>query len=270
MKDPQTSRPHAVTTISIGNSHISAVIWGEDGKPIEICPHMPATARQIKSFGSLKGDVLVAGVVPRFKKQVLNLLNGKRKRRAFLFRTDIVPEIEIVPDPPEKVGDDRIAAALGALTLDATVPWIVADLGTAVTCNAVTPAVGSKLPRFEGGLIAPGLLMSLKALTAQTAQLPDLAESADDASEQHFIGRNTEEAMRWGVNVAQIAALLAMIEGQRAILGPRAKIAITGGGAAAMMDALRQSPHSSLEIQYQPHLVQLGLGAAWRAAKLRR
>jgi pantothenate kinase type III len=270
MKDPQTSRPHAVTTISIGNSHVSMFQWDDEGQPFSICPNMPRQIAQLAaSLARGKVEVLIAGVVPRLKKQLHKLLKQKRCRVA-TFRTDIVPEIEIVPDPPEKVGDDRIASALGALTLDATVPWIVADLGTAVTCNAVTPAVGSKLPRFEGGLIAPGLLMSLKALSAQTAQLPDLAESADDASEQHFIGRNTEEAMRWGVNVAQIAALLAMIEGQRAILGPRAKIALTGGGAAAMMDALRQSPHSSLAIQYQPHLVQLGLGAAWRAAKLRR
>jgi pantothenate kinase type III len=264
------AEPCAFTTLNIGNSHISAVKWGEDGKPVEVMPALPSTARQIKALASLRGDVLVAGVVPRFKRQVLGLLNTKKKQRAFIFRTDVVPEIEIVPDPPEKVGDDRIAAALGALALDATVPWIVADLGTAMTCNAVTPAIGAKLPRFEGGLIAPGLMMSFKALAAQTAQLPDLADSADDASEQHFIGRNTEEAMRWGVNIAQIAALLAMIEGQRAILGPSTMIAVTGGGAAALMDALNRSPHPSLKVQHCPHLVHLGLAAAWRGAKLRR
>jgi len=251
-------------TIAIGNSHCSLALWKENGsvdetRQLEISPSARLPLRRGET-------VLICSVVPRKTAKLLSVLK-KKGAKAFVFRKDILPDIDIIPEPPERVGSDRIAGALGALSLDASVPWVIADIGTAVTCNAVTPARGSKLPRFEGGLIAPGAALSFKALAKGTAQLPEINSDAFGDGQDGFVGTSTEAAMRGGVAIQQLAGLLAMIEGQRAILGPETRVALTGGGAQYLKDALERSPHRRFEIRYEPLLVHLGLKAAWSAVQ---
>jgi type III pantothenate kinase len=255
-------------TLAIGNSHTTRLLWNPDGsveadswRKIESTPK--AVAALPLRFKRGEG-VLVSSVVPKLTKLVVGSLT-KRGCNLSIFRQDVVPDIEIIPEPPERVGSDRIAAALGALAIDPTVPWVVADSGTAVTCNAVTPARGSKLPRFEGGLIAPGAALSLHALSKGTAQLPDIKDDGGDM--QGFIGTSTEQAMQLGVAIQQIAGLMAMIEGQRAILGPETRVALAGGGGPMLYDALKRSALRHFDIVYEPYLVHRGLAAAWKAAQ---
>ena len=254
----QQTQPPALFTVHIGNTHVNSVCWSAAGQVLVCGGDGKADARGIKalaaallSAGGKNTPIVIAGVVPRLKTSLVKLLK-KRGGKVLVFRRDFVPEIEIVPEPPEKAGDDRVAAALGALALDASVPWIVVDAGTALTCNAVTPARGGKLPRLEGGLIAPGAAMSLNALARQTAQLPELIPDPGDASDFNFIGRSTEQAMRHGVMLAQVAALLAMLEGQKGILGPQTRVVITGGGAAALQDAIKKAAPAPLDHPLHP------------------
>ncbi len=255
-------------TISIGNSHTSRMLWNDDGAPdLASWKQMESTPKAAASFPYRlkRGDgVLISSVVPRLTKLIQRVLKQKGCSVS-VFRADVIPDIEIVPEPPQRVGSDRIASALGALSIDAAVPWVIADVGTAVTCNAVTPARGSKQPRFEGGLIAPGAALALHALSKGTAQLPEI-KSDEEADEQGFIGTSTEQAMQFGVAIQQVAGVLAMIEGQRAILGAGTRVALAGGGARALHHALKNSPLRGFEIHYDPYLVHRGLAAAWKSA----
>lgn len=91
---------------------------------------------------------------------------------------------------PSTLGFDRLAAAVGAWSLQPGKPLLIIDMGTAVTYDFVT-AEGV----FAGGNIAPGLRTRLKALHFYTGKLP-LVEPADDFD---LLGNTTETAIRSGV-----------------------------------------------------------------------
>ena len=106
----------------------------------------------------------------------------------FLSHTTSLP---IVLDyaTPETLGRDRIAAAVGAYTLDPGATWIVIDLGTCLTLDLVRDG------EFKGGVISPGLAMRLRSMHEFTVGLPQV----DFNDKVTFPGRSTEESMQVGV-----------------------------------------------------------------------
>jgi pantothenate kinase type III len=271
MADALNNEAFDVFTINVGNTHCRMIGWHRDGamapclewQTQRVVPKNISTL--IRQRGAQKASVVVAGVVPDYK-EGLRARFEKDQIAVAEFREDLPAPIEIVPKPSERVGDDRIAGALGALYLDPKCPWVVVDVGTAVTVNAVRPARGRGLPRFEGGLIFPGAEISLRALTEHTAQLPEL-NAQISAARPVFIGKNTEDAMRWGVYHAQREAAVALAKAQVKILGARTRIALTGGGSgdAFFVSRFRQAfPKRGMLINFGT-LVHLGLFAAWKA-----
>lgn len=257
-----------LVTVNIGNTHTTATSWrlpGEASETLELQSDFKSML-SIAKFACAATEIMVASVVKQCARKLLNDLLTLERQPNFL-RIDIVPQIEIVPQPEELVGDDRVAVALGALSLDGNCPWIVVDAGTAVTCNAVTPGRAGQLPRFEGGLIFPGAALCLQSLNQGTAQLPDLKTAAIENGSFEFIGRNTEQAILYGAMAMQSAAVLSMIEGQQAMLGGNACVALTGGGAKFLIEALKRSGGAKYNIVYEPALVHRGLLAAWKAAR---
>jgi len=91
---------------------------------------------------------------------------------------------------PETLGFDRLAAAIGAWSLQPGKPLLVIDLGTAVTYDFV-----SEDGTFTGGNIAPGLRTRLKSLNDHTSNLP----LVEPATEFDLLGNSTESAIRSGV-----------------------------------------------------------------------
>ena len=254
-----------VATINVGNTHTSAVVWHDSRLAVmnfawQTSRNPPGTfLKFMEKFGS---PVILAGVVPARKKMIQRMLN-QFDIIPFIFRGRRLPaKIEILPRPPSKVGDDRIAAALGALAFDATSAWVVVDAGTAVTVNAVTPGAGELLPRFEGGLIFAGAGISLGALSKSTAQLPLL--SANFFSEPSFIGRDTEKAMSLGAYHAQTAAAIGLCKGILRELDGDANIALTGGGADMAFVKEFRREFSNTQFIYDPQLVHRGLMHAWK------
>lgn len=98
--------------------------------------------------------------------------------------------IENLYETPETLGKDRIAAAVGANELFPGQNILIIDAGTAITYDVV-----SEKNEFLGGNISPGLQMRFKALNHFTGKLPLINYS----DEFQLIGRNTEEAIRAGV-----------------------------------------------------------------------
>ena len=273
------SRPRAqqkrcvVFTVNVGNRHTKLLGWADRGAPDWLAwetdePPPRDLARILQANGTDEAPMVLAGVVPEYRDELAARF-FRMGREVLRFRKDLAPRIEIVPQPPERVGDDRIAAALGALTLDSKRPWVVVDVGTAMTINAVTPAQGDALPRFEGGLIVPGTMVSLMALSEYTAQLPQLDRlPVYGWVHSSFIGRSTQEAMLRGVYKAQIAAAIALAKGQMRELGVRTRVALTGGGAAEagfQIEFLEAFPAGKV-LPYA-ELVHLGLFAAWKASR---
>ncbi len=148
---------------------------------------------------------------------------------------------------PTELGPDRLANALGALR-HFKPPFIVIDMGTAVTFDAVTAANG-----YEGGAIAPGFALLSDYLVEKTALLPRI-----DLSRIHRrtgIGRTTLEAMEVGCTkgfAGMIRELAATVgEEMREIDGRDPQLLVTGGSFTwvreSWLGTLPFFPHLTLE-----------------------
>jgi type III pantothenate kinase len=129
--------------------------------------------------------------------------------------------IEIDVDDPRSLGADR---AVNAIAAHAKYPGdlIVVDFGTATTFDVV-----DFNGAYKGGIIAPGINLSLDALVGNTAKLPRIAIEAPRSDS--VIGRNTEDQMLIGVFWGYVAMMEGLIARLRAEIGRPAKIIATGG-----------------------------------------
>jgi type III pantothenate kinase len=256
-----------VVTISIGNTHATAKGWNAAGLSNESTRFTSdfRSMTALADYALTAPEIVLASVVKQCSNKLLADLAAV-KRGARIFRQDVPTPLDIVPQPAEKVGDDRLAAVLGALAHDPHSAWIVIDAGTAVTCNAVVPAENGKRARFEGGLIYPGAAACLRALNQSAAQLTNVNAGAGAQNDFQFIGRNTEEAMRWGVMALQASALGAIVDAQQHALQRPVRVALTGGGALALLAVLQQTGLAR-DMTHDPDLVHRGLFASWLAAR---
>lgn len=120
---------------------------------------------------------------------------------------------------PKEIGADRVVNAVGALD-EHEAPLIIIDFGTATTYCYI-----NELEEYEGGLIAPGIDISMDALYRRAAKLPKI----EIEKPQHIIGRSTVEAMQSGIfygNVAQVDGIVRRIKETKKI---NAKVIATGG-----------------------------------------
>ncbi len=150
---------------------------------------------------------------------------------------------------PSLLGPDRIAAAVGGV-LRVGKPCLVADLGTAVTVDAV-----SKDGVFLGGAILPGIGLSLQALHRGTAALPETPWLEPPGTS---IGRDTAEGMAAGIYWGLAAAVESLAERHRRELGEPAPLVVTGGWAGALLPAL------AAPVFHAPNLTLEGLGEIFR------
>ena len=124
-------------------------------------------------------------------------------------------------DQPSSLGADR---ALNTIAAHAKYPGdkIVVDFGTATTFDAV-----DFNGTYKGGIIAPGINLSLDALVGNTAKLPRIAIRSPETD--NVIGRNTEDQMLIGVFWGYIAMMEGLIERMRQQIGRPANVIATGG-----------------------------------------
>ena len=252
----------------VGNTRTAVVRWSPAGKAIERgdwatrCGGHALARRILAAVGEDGATVVLAGVVPSVVDTLECRLSTllQTPSSLFRFRKNLSCPLRIRPRPSGRVGDDRLAGALGALALSPAAPWVVIDAGTALTVNSVRPASGRKHAGvFEGGLIIPGEQLALSALGGGTAQLPALKPLAS-RTRVPVRGCSTEEAIRLGVRRAQIAAACALALAQTRSLGRGTRIAVTGGGAAALWPAIRSELKSHRPVCV-PELVHRGLWA---------
>jgi type III pantothenate kinase len=125
-------------------------------------------------------------------------------------------------DEPQNVGADR---ALNAIAAHAKHPGdlIVIDFGTATTFDVVD-GEGS----YKGGIIAPGINLSLDALVSAAAKLPRIAIEAPKGN-LSVIGRTTQDQMLIGIYWGYVAMLEGLVERMKRELGHPAKVIATGG-----------------------------------------
>ena len=129
--------------------------------------------------------------------------------------------LEIDVDDPKSLGADRAVNALAAhAKYDGDL--IIVDFGTATTFDAV-----DFNGAYKGGIIAPGLNLSLDALVENTAKLPRIAIAQPATA--NVIGRNTEDQMLIGIYWGYVAMIEGLIARMRRQIGRPARVVATGG-----------------------------------------
>lgn len=148
-----------------------------------------------------------------------------------------------------QVGADIVADAVAALERFQP-PIITIDMGTATTVGVI-----SEGRTYEGGMLLPGVNVSLEALSRRAAQLPDI-------SLQHpktLIGKNTEDCMRSGIVYGTAGMLDGIIDRIREEFpGREVSVVATGGNAPVILRYCRN------RIVYDKYLLMNGLWSIYQ------
>ena len=166
--------------------------------------------------------MIVSNVVPRARHN-LEVLAEKYFRVTPLFagEGEATWGIAIDVDEPGSLGSDRAVNAIAAHAKHGG-DLIVVDFGTATTFDVV-----DFHGAYKGGIIAPGINLSLDALVSNTAKLPRIA--IESPRSDSVIGRNTEDQMQIGVFWGYVAMIEGLVGRMRSEIGRPAKVVATGG-----------------------------------------
>lgn len=162
---------------------------------------------------------IMSSVVPP-----LNAALSSAVKKIFGFHPKLVGSgmktgLNILMDNPKTVGSDMIVDAVAAIR-EHPCPIIIIDMGTATTLSVV-----DKNGCYIGGVILPGLRLSLDTLSSKTAQLPSI--SLDIPSK--VIGKNTIDCMRSGIMYGNASMIDGIIDRMEEELGQSATLVATGG-----------------------------------------
>jgi type III pantothenate kinase len=155
--------------------------------------------------------------------------------------------IPILYDDPREVGPDRIANAVAARERYGA-PCIVVDFGTSTNFDAV-----SANGEYVGGVLAPGIEISMDALFARAARLPKV----DFIEPETVIGKTTIASLQSGLVYGFAGQVDGIVEHMRAELGDGAPAIATGGLAELI------APHSKTIEKVDPLLTLDGLRLVW-------
>jgi type III pantothenate kinase len=173
--------------------------------------------------------VIVSSVVPALKSSLETLARRISGRAPLSVNASMKMPIRIRLKNPREAGQDRIVNSAAAYAR-----WkcglIIVDLGTATTCDVVTPK-----GEYIGGTISPGIGIANQALHEMTALLPLVPISKPHRA----VGRNTVEAIRSGVFYGYIGLIEGLIERIRKEIRFPAKVIATGGLSAVVGRASR-------------------------------
>ncbi len=151
--------------------------------------------------------------------------------------------VALVFDNPKEVGTDRVANTLAAFTHFGG-PSIVVDFGTSTNFDVV-----SAKGEFLGGVLAPGIEVSVEALAARAAQL----RKVELVRPPRVIGKNTVEALQSGVVYGFAGQVDGIVRGIIGETGPVRAVIATGGLASVVLAECQTVTH------HEPMLTLIGL-----------
>lgn len=193
--------------------------------------------------------IVLSSVNPPISRALRERLELDHPGSVYAFGQDIPIPIAHALDDDSTVGQDRLLSALGAFAREEQA-CVVVDAGTAVTVDFVD---GQGV--FQGGVIAPGAGMMLRALHEGTASLPPLGFEPPDPSRGPF-GKDTPHAMQLGTRDAIVGLVRLCVERFAEAFGAYPMVLATGGDAPRLFEG------DALIDRIVPDLQLLGIARA--------
>ena len=220
-----------ICVIEVNNFKIMKTIYFNTNK-ISSTNFLKKNLKKIFKNKNVHKVALFSSVVPRCKTMLGTFLNTKYAiKLREIKEKNIKKIIKINIKDKKQVGSDRIANAVGVYKQYKS-NCIVLDFGTATTFDVVT-----KNGIYNGGIIAPGVNLSLKSLVSAADQIPLFSI----VKQKKIIGKNTIEALRsgfyWGYS-GLINNIILKIEKETK---KKYKIIFTGGYADLFKKSIRRS-----------------------------
>ena len=213
--------------------------------PDELTLQLKALAKTRNLHLRRASQIILSSVVPRMSSVLIQSLKSLEAVPIRVVGQDVIVPLINRYTYPEQVGQDRLVGAYAA--------WkqfkracIVADFGTAITIDVVT-----KRGEYLGGVIAPGLEISLEALATRTALLPkvELKEPPE------LLGRDTANSIRAGLVYGCAALCDGLVEPLKRQYAPNATVVATGGASPLI------AKYAASINRLRPHLVLEGLSS---------
>lgn len=187
---------------------------------------------------------IISSVVPQLK-SILSMATKKisGKTPLIVCHDMDLGGLKIGVDYPEQLGKDLIVNAVAAIK-EYPKPIIIFDMGTATTLSVI-----DKDENYLGGMIIPGLQLSMDALSARTSQLPKVSLDAP----KNAIGKNTIDCMKAGAIFGTASMLDGLIDRVNEELGEETTVLATGGLSKEIV------PYCKRKIISDPNLMLRGL-----------
>lgn len=168
---------------------------------------------------------IVSSVVPQLGAEYSKLCDRYLDCECRVVGQNMKTGMSIRTENPHEVGADRIVNAVAAHERFAGA-CIVVDSGTAITYDAI-----SEDGDYLGGIIAPGIEISIEALASRAAKLPAI----DLIEPEAVIGRNTQQSIQAGIVYGFAAQVDGIVRRLRGEMGEETPAIATGGNAAAII-----------------------------------
>lgn len=239
--------------IDSGNTNIVFAIFDNDGQKRGEWRASTNTDRTADEYsvwlsqlmeenGLSRGDIqsaILATVVPATQFSLKNLCQRYFECDPLIIGDDNVDlGIDVLVDNPKEVGSDRLVNAVAAFESHGG-PLIILDFGTATTFDVIDQS-----GNYFGGVIAPGINLSLEALHQAAAQLPRVAIGKPDS----VIGKSTVPAMKSGIFWGYVSMIEGMVERIEAEFGKSMNVIATGGLAPLFLNASERISHADPDL----------------------
>jgi type III pantothenate kinase len=200
--------------------------------------------------GAVDGSI-VSSVVPQLTPEYFGMSERYLNGDCLVLAPGVKTGMAIKLENPRELGADRLANAVGAYDRLGG-PCAVADFGTAITFDVVSEA-----GEYLGGVIGPGVEISMEALAQRTAKLPPIELGEPPSAAGSVIGRTTHQSLLSGITYGFAGAVDAVARRIKQELGDQTRFVATGGHAAAIV------PFCELIDEVDDLLTLTGLRLIW-------
>ena len=200
-----------VLTLDVGNTHMTGGLFDEDKLVLqfrrttdtgnssdEIGLFMRSVIRENSFHWQKVERIGICSVVPSINYSLSSAMKKYFNMEPLFIQAGIKTGLKLKYSNPKEIGADRIAGAIGAVSLYPNKNIVIIDMGTATTIDCIT-----KDKEYLGGSILTGLRIGADALATGTAKLP----SVEIAKPEHVCGTNTVEAIQSGLYYGHAGAV---------------------------------------------------------------